>query len=43
VAAAFLRARGFALGVAPSSVQHAESGDGLWVRGEAAVGQVVAL
>lgn len=40
LAAAFREQAGFCLRVAPSSIQHAESGDGLWLEGGAGVGQV---
>jgi len=43
VSQAYLEASGSTLEAAPSSVDHAESGDGLWLRGEAGVGQLVAL
>lgn len=40
LAAAFREQAGFCLRVAPSSIQHAESGNGLWIEGGAGVGQV---
>ncbi|GAB4813076.1 hypothetical protein N2152v2_000122 [Parachlorella kessleri] len=43
LAAAFWQAAGFSLRVAPSSIQHDESGDGLWLEGRACTGQLVAL
>uniref|UniRef100_A0A1D1ZP11 SET domain-containing protein n=1 Tax=Auxenochlorella protothecoides TaxID=3075 RepID=A0A1D1ZP11_AUXPR len=33
----------FALDIAPSSIQHASAGRGVWLRGHAATGQIVAL
>jgi len=43
VSDAFFRASGFSLYISPSSVQHRDSGDGLWIRGGADVGQIVAV
>ena len=43
VSEAFQQASGFTLGIAPSSVQHADAGDGLWLQGRARVGQVIGI
>lgn len=40
---AFRKAMGFCLDVAPSAVGHPAAGDGVWLRGSALPGQVVAL